>query len=318
MDQKVFYSWQSDSPNNTNRSLILTALEKAAEDIINDDSISVVPVIDRDTLGLSGSPDIAQSIFAKIDGASVFVADVTIIDPKAVKLSPNPNVLIELGYAVKVLGWNKIIMVMNAEYGGPDTLPFDLRSKRVFPYSASPSATEKAPIRNALRKTLSTAIGAILDGEYSGTVQPAQGTSTADALLVDRKLFEQFKNVLPSAGSIHFIDEHNMAGFSFPRKMLEDLDRFYYEWNDAEHEFLDNDLELLRRELHKTIGEYLGLIATNTFATDNIERSTVPPEWEEKNPDRFFEVVGKLHDTAGKIVEQHQELVRTARQKLAV
>lgn len=97
----MFYSWQSDSPGNTNRNLISTALENAIDEIKNDETIEVEPVIDRDTLGIAGSPDISHSIFSKIDSTSVFVCDVSIIDSEAKKPSPNPNVLIELGYAIK-------------------------------------------------------------------------------------------------------------------------------------------------------------------------------------------------------------------------
>ena len=73
---------------------------------------------DKDTQGRTGSPDIVQSIFSKIDACDLFIADVSIVNKyasldgaegKPVKYSPNPNVLIELGYAVKVLGWDRVI-----------------------------------------------------------------------------------------------------------------------------------------------------------------------------------------------------------------
>ena len=65
----IFYSWQSDLPNATNWGFIQDALEKAARAIRNDDSLEVQPTIDRDTSGVPGSPDIAQTIFSKIDQA---------------------------------------------------------------------------------------------------------------------------------------------------------------------------------------------------------------------------------------------------------
>jgi len=37
--------------------------------------------------------------------------------------------------------------------------------------------------------------------------------------------------------------------------------------------------------------------------------STVPPEWEDEQPDRFREVVNILHDSAEEIVKIHQNLV---------
>lgn len=61
--------------------------------------------IDRDTQGLAGAPDIGDSIYDKIDSADIFIADVTIINQDyAGRKTPNPNVLIELGYAIKALG----------------------------------------------------------------------------------------------------------------------------------------------------------------------------------------------------------------------
>ena len=57
MDFKIFYSWQSDLANPTNRGLIGFALEDAAKSLR---TIEVEPVLDRDTRGVPGSPDIAN------------------------------------------------------------------------------------------------------------------------------------------------------------------------------------------------------------------------------------------------------------------
>src|SRR5262245_55083696 len=81
VSDKVFYSWQADLPGSANRNFILTALEAAAKAIRRDDSIEVEPVIDRDTQGLAGCPDIGAAIFSKIEQAQVFVCDVSIVSP---------------------------------------------------------------------------------------------------------------------------------------------------------------------------------------------------------------------------------------------
>src|SRR6266545_1843834 len=141
MKKVVFYSWQSDRPNSTNRGFIGAALERAAKAIHKDDSIEVEPVVDRDTAGVAGSPDIAGTIFAKIRTADIFVPDVTLITPpESIRPSPNPNVLLELGYAIEARGWDQIVMVMNTAYGGPDLLPFDLRGRRVVTYQVADAA----------------------------------------------------------------------------------------------------------------------------------------------------------------------------------
>ncbi len=133
----------------------------------------------------------------------------------------------------------------------------------------------------------------------------------------DRELFKEFLGVLPSSGSIKFIERKNMAGFSFDSERLNDLHEFYYNWNDAEHEFLDEQLESKRERLHDLIGDYTSLIGNKTFPTDD-GRHTVPPEWEREQPERFAKAVNELHEKAENVVEAHQNLVRTGRRKLGV
>jgi len=318
MADKVFYSWQSDSPNNTNKNFILTALGKAIKEIADDGDLEVEPVVDRDTQGVAGSPDISASIFAKIDEASVFVCDVSIIEAKVQRPSPNPNVLVELGYAVKVLGWGRIVMVMNTFYGGPELLPFDLRGKRVSTYSINSDTETKAPERKKLQKTLTLALKTIYQNESQLQGTPKL-TQQADIISIDKALFRKFQEVLPSNGSIQFIAQFNMAGFSFSNTDLDDLWRFNHRWNDAEHEFIDGELERSRANLYYLIDDYLLFIALNTFpVSGSNDDQIVPPEWEVNEPARFYSVVKKLHDLAGQIFETHQQLIRDARTKLAV
>ena len=119
-DKKVFYSWQSDLPNSTNRGFIEKALNNAAKAIRNDDSIKVELAIDRDTQDVPGSPDIPSAIVEKIEKSQIFVCDVSIINKRSkFRNTPNPNVLFELGYAIKTLGLERIVMVMNTAFGKP-------------------------------------------------------------------------------------------------------------------------------------------------------------------------------------------------------
>jgi len=72
----IFYSWQSDLPNATNRGFIQKTLERAAKEIHIDQSISIEPVIDRDTTGVPGSPDIAATI---LDKGGIHLAQVALM-----------------------------------------------------------------------------------------------------------------------------------------------------------------------------------------------------------------------------------------------
>jgi hypothetical protein len=162
MKRIIFYSWQSDLPNSSNRGFIQESLESAALAIKADDAIAVEPVVDRDTQGVPGAPDIASTIFAKISGADVFVADVSIIDRNQNRATPNPNVLIELGYAFKALGAERIVLVFNRAFGKIEELPFDLRMRRVLAYEMPATGTPKGPERKILEKQLDSAIRSAL------------------------------------------------------------------------------------------------------------------------------------------------------------
>ena len=173
MKKIVFYSWQSDLPNATNRGLIHRALEQAASAISGDDSIDVEPVVDRDTAGIAGSPDIAGTILDKIVEADVLVPDVSLITPEgSERRCPNPNVLVELGFAVSRLGWPRIIMVMNTAFGPPSDLPFDLRGRRVLAYKLPPGVKSKMDQRKLLTKKLSEALYAVF-ANPNATARPA-------------------------------------------------------------------------------------------------------------------------------------------------
>ena len=132
----------------------------------------------------------------------------------------------------------------------------------------------------------------------------------------DSALWNELTTLLRSDGVIGFLDRTNMAGFSFQKSELDPIREFYFNWNTPEREFIKPELEKIREELWSEVDAYYGLIATETFPGNNPEFSTVPPEWEFEQPDRFWRVVKALHTHAGKIVELHAKIVRVGRGKL--
>lgn len=139
MKFSIFYSWQSDLPSKTNRYFIEDSIKKALKEINKDNR--VIACIDRDTKDELGSPDIRDSIFQKINHSKFFICDLSLTESKL----PNPNVLIELGYAIKALGWNKILCLFNIQTGNIEELPFDINHNRVTPYNPD-SENEKKRI----------------------------------------------------------------------------------------------------------------------------------------------------------------------------
>lgn len=144
MELKIFYSWQSDLPKKQNLNFIETSIKDVLKRLRQQKPISLDIKLDKATRNLAGSPDIAESIFSKIGNSSIFIADISIInkDYDGLRKTPNPNVLVELGYAARSLGWEKIICVYNTDFGNYNDLPFDLRNRRILDYTSKNGTDE--------------------------------------------------------------------------------------------------------------------------------------------------------------------------------
>ena len=172
---KVFWSWQSDTPGKTGRFLVRDAIAaaiqklKQAEDITEPTERERVDSLhlDQDRQGLPGSPDLADAIFKKIEEAAVVIADVTIVargkGSRGVKGRAfiNPNVGIEVGYALKAVGSSNLLLAVNTHHGPTEELPFDLRHKGIsLVYSLAEDAA-KPEIDAARDKLVSTLVPAL-------------------------------------------------------------------------------------------------------------------------------------------------------------
>lgn len=124
----VFYSWQSDFPES--RTIINDSL-KAAKDSLSNSGDPLEIIIDQGTARVSGMPQIDTTILAKILNCDVFVADITPVHKEGEDLLPNANVLLELGFAMGVVGMSKIILLAKEGDWKPKDLPFDINHKRI-------------------------------------------------------------------------------------------------------------------------------------------------------------------------------------------
>ena len=159
----IFYSWQSDLPKDTNLNAIRQSLRDASslvESEIEDTRIDV----DEATRDTTGSPNIPKTIFDKISASDIFICDLTTINtvaPTDFRRVPNPNVLIELGYAIATLGWERIIMVFNEVHGTfPTDLPFDIDRHRSTPFKIKDKKDNNG--KSQLSQVMKVAIQAII------------------------------------------------------------------------------------------------------------------------------------------------------------
>ena len=225
----IFYSWQSDLPGNETRNIIQDGIKDAVR-LLRD---TVEIEADRDTKGEYGSPDIAHTIFSKIDECDIFIADVTAVckydvtdkdGNVKIKYMPNPNVMLELGYATHVVGWENVICVLNSDYGAPEDMPFDIASRRLTPFSLKDGVTKgeaKRFIKGIIQETVENIlengkrvklgfsdlrIGTYIDGIVGNKVIPysigssekylANKKATIDECI---KLYEEIKEIKLSA-----------------------------------------------------------------------------------------------------------------------
>jgi len=183
---KIFYSWQSDLPNNCNRGFIEDCIKRTVrkyKDIISIEA-------DRDVQNNTGSPDIANTIFDKIDECDLFIADISIINKSKCRFfrggsrpTPNPNVLLELGYAAATLGWERIVCIYNTDFSDLDALPFDLRQHRITSYSLT--GKEKSTVRTGIVDAISATINGLV--EKGSAVRPKGSRAYHQVLGFDSK-----------------------------------------------------------------------------------------------------------------------------------
>jgi hypothetical protein len=206
---KVFWSWQSDSPGKIGRHFVRDTLEAAimvlkepadVEEPSERDARETLH-LDHDRKGISGSPDLAPTIFKKIDQAAVFVADVTLVGERSseqstesrIKKLINSNVAIEYGYALHSIGDSAILMVQNRHFGEREDLPFDLKHKAgPIQYNLAPSASaaEIEAERTRLKSVLVTALRPYLGSERAAVPQhivfPEIPSTNTPAFFFDR------------------------------------------------------------------------------------------------------------------------------------
>jgi hypothetical protein len=131
MANTIFFAWQSDTPSEHNKTFIWEALQAAVKDIAVEASPELSPRSEMDTKGVPGAPNIVDTIFKRIRACSMFVADLTFVGKsRRDELLPNPNVLIELGFAARSIGWDRTILVLNSAHGEAKGLPFDILQHR--------------------------------------------------------------------------------------------------------------------------------------------------------------------------------------------
>lgn len=200
---KVFWAWQSDLSGRISRFVIRDALDEAIKELREAPDVDEPPEearrsdlhLDHDTKDVTGMPSVADTILEKIRAATVFVGDVTPVGSGPPIHTPqgeqpgrplmNPNVAIELGFALNGLSDKNVIAVLNLAFGGPECLPFDIKHKRwPVTYKLIEGATKEEILaeRKVLKDQFVKALKGFLKAPSSATpaFQPYEPVAVQD------------------------------------------------------------------------------------------------------------------------------------------
>lgn len=325
MPQHIFFSWQIDRLPLTGRNLIERALGDAIAAIKADTEIDPAHrelAIDRDTSGVPGSPPLVETIFAKVDAAAAFLSDLTYVATRADgRLMPNPNVLLEHGWALRALTWRRVISVMNIAHGSPEThpLPFDLQHfRRPILYNCSDDADEadRRAARAGLAAAFRDALRAILNDDVA-VVAPA--SMPAEPHPHDVELLGKVRDQFP-VGLQRFFHDHNF-GEPFRRDILNPLHEMNEDWRGARFEFHDGALQAVWAEvrgraeaLGSLTGKYLFVLDANIALcspkTDEDRRRGTRPS--------TVRAVGEMNEAATAFADALDAFERVARDRVRV
>ncbi len=277
MAQQIFYSWQADTASACNKNLVSRALTDAIAVLNADAAVEDAQrysrderiALDHDTTGEPGSPPIVDTIFGKIDRAAAFVSDLTYVaERKDGRRMPNPNVLLEHGWALKALSWRAVISVMNTAHGHPKdhALPFDLQHARgpiLFDCPDEADAETRGTVRRALAKALAPRLRATLD---DATLRDARRSPAAEPHPHDLALIAQWKACLGDPLR-RFLRDHDF-GEAYRRKLLQPLQEIAAQWQGAQYELDDRELDCAFGVFHAANRAFCTLLTERTRPLD--------------------------------------------------
>lgn len=342
---KVFYSWQSDLK--AGNKVIAAAIDKSIKEIKRQKhkDLTLEINLDRDTRGNSGSPAITKTIFEKIERSDIFICDVSIINNSwlnrrlGIRLTPNPNVLIELGYAIHVLGWERVICISDLDIADLESLPFDIRGHRITALN-SKDVLAKEKLTDTLVLALKSIIGKfdeIIEGQNRNsyksydlgilaelnTIGPeGQFRDSISVITVSLytnktylKIYDKW-NEFYGLSQNRFIDKELNDLFE---EVLKHYKKFYYETIRNFH-FYDTQNETYQKFLSLRISGY-ELSEDEQFEYEQSQvftphKDPFPGESWHKSDERIYKLQDMMNELGNLTIKAYEDFIAKCKQKL--
>ncbi len=185
MNYKVFFAYQSDINEIYGKRFIIEAFdiviskfEKEGVNIELDFGMRKSPgntILIDEMLRKSRESDLvivdmtftSSKIWADAKRFNFWGKEIRLLEKNIDKKSPNPNVLLETGYAWSQKGFDRTVLLMNIAYGTAEELPVDLKGFRwAIPYLLNEvNYSEKTQIKSELAKDLYNSIKTAINSE---------------------------------------------------------------------------------------------------------------------------------------------------------
>lgn len=252
-DIRIFFSWQSDLPQDPTTRAIRNALREACSDI--EALYPVRIILDEATRGVAGAANIPFEIARKIEMADIFVADITTVAMTESKKSlPNANVTFELGLSVAHLGWYRTILIFNKALAPLENLPFDFDRQRITTYSMPDSKESIRSSAPGFRSVLKTAVEHIVAEAPKRPLELKGKTETEIRRERDIANIKWFMRHISTTALDNHIRE--MPGMLFHAALFI-YDGLTEVTQSIEFKLYDVDLEKLMRDIYHSLGETL-------------------------------------------------------------
>ena len=245
----VFYSWQSDIDKKINNFFIKDCIEKALKQIKKEIRLEIK--LDKDTENTAGSQSIIETILKKISLSQIFICDVSLVNNKwyeqilTKRKMPNPNIMIELGYAIKTLGWGRISCICNTAFGKIEDIPFDIKVNRISTYNLKKIKYKKQS-QEFLVNLLKDAIKLIIDKYDELELEANQD----NILNHDNEIFKKSNKIINEPilfESLDFVGNNQIINEYYYSKWDELTTFFKLEGNQyINQELKENSIELIK------------------------------------------------------------------------
>ncbi len=146
----------------------------------------------------------------------------------------------------------------------------------------------------------------------------AQEIYDEESKILDSKLLNEIRNeLLPTEQEISWLREQNFS-YGFNREVAFKFFDFEVKISDnPNYEFLNPELEKLKKQLVKNIQIFNRDLSQLTFPDGNLMQS-VPREWKKTNPKKLENSINILNRSKINVIEKYDELIRKGRRTLKI